>query len=743
MGSRCKSPAWRKVPQQELAALDRRLEAEPINIKHLLWLSGGFSGSPVALIRMQRMGAAPAEAILKFCKGGADEVQGIFSAYDNALAEFSRAHMVRPNRDFPLHEWTAVLLEVAGGDLSSYKSIAEFADKQELADICAVVIRSLLSEWNAGSIPASNDMGVGEFLEKVIGTNRLAGTSKLAAFASDSQISWREQWIKQGNPPDWPLNPLALTSSTGEVNALIGYGHGDLNVHNVLVPTEPELNADGFLLIDYGTFSYEYPLARDPMYLLVSLATQWLKDITLPSRKSRALAMELARTGPQPPDLGLADYRNVIGTIFETSRSWAASQHQGRTWLTQSFLALTGVALTFIGREIPGLETAAVNKWLFDLASVVAKEHLIDYSATDSGWSALASHTAPYDLIQRTEPASRASLAPEAGASPADMSQVSADSAAERPVEGNGAHGDRPDPLATLQEGEIARLREELLAVGWPPERPPHLGGIGRWLVSVGYWTDAADSMLSGIASFTFANGNDSLDRFAQAIDDAQSTFGKIMDRLAADTTTTTKDAATLAAWAEDLWRQVARLLRLSMEVCGLGHVLLAADDHTAATTSSDTRPGPAGIPADPGLGILMTTFDEVRSAVKPVFDRFLHERPSRRAADLLVGRLDDLFKLLDRTYLPQMEGGQRVNLERIRKAARHGALGLSSLIESAPSHNELSTIHEELSGLLRVLDDILPSEELPVGRWRSAAMDSSGEHGSGRYHRARICLRH
>jgi hypothetical protein len=717
MGSRCGGTAWEKLPQQELAAFDRRLEAEPFDIKHLLWLSGGFSGSPVALIRMQRRGTAPAEAILKFCKGGADEVQGIFSAYNNALAGFSRTHMVRPDQQFQLHEWTAVLLEVAGGDLSSYKSVAEFADKQELADICAVVVRSLLSEWNAGSIPASSDMGAREFLEKVIGANRLAGTSELAAFASDAQIGWHEQWIQQGNPPDWPLNPLALTSSTAEVNALIGYGHGDLNVHNVLVPTEPELNADGFLLIDYGTFGYQYPLARDPMYLLVSLATQWLKDITLPSRKSRALARELARAGPQPPDLGLADYRDVIGTIFETSRSWAASQHQGRTWLTQSFLALAGVALTFIGRDIPGLESAAVNTWMFDLAAVVAKEHLIDYVSAEGGWSAPVRHAPPYDLMPHTEPAGRASLAPPTEVPVVDMSQVGADPAAGRPAEGDGAHDDWPDPLATFQEGEIAGLREELIAVGSPPERPPYRGGIGRWLVSVGYWTDAADSVLSRIASFTYTNGNDSLDRFAQTIDDAQSTLGKIMDRLAADTTTTVKDTMTLATWTEYLWRQVAELLHLSMEVCGLGHVLLAADDHMAATTSSGAQPGPAGTPADPGLGILITTFDEVRSAVKPVCDRFLHERPSRHAADLLVGRLADLFKLLDTTYLPQMEGGQRVNLERVSKAARLGAIGLSSLINSAPSHSEVSIIHEELSGLLRVLDDILPSDDLPAGR--------------------------
>ena len=91
------------------------------------------------------------------------------------------------------------------------------------------------------------------------------------------------------------------------------------------------------------------------MYLLVSLATQWLRDTKLPSSHSRALIRELARIGPQVPDLGLADYREVIDTIFETGRLWAANQAaMGEHWVPQSFLALAGAALTFIGRDIPG-----------------------------------------------------------------------------------------------------------------------------------------------------------------------------------------------------------------------------------------------------------------------------------------------------------------------------------------------------------------------------------------------------
>ena len=589
MGSRCDSPEWRRiVPEVELEAFDSCLDNEPIKIKHLLWFTGGFSGSPVALIRVVRKGEAPAEEILKFCKGGPGEAQRIFSAYDNAPQRFSEAHMVKPHRLFQLRDWTAVLLEIAGGDLSSYKSIAEFSDKQELAEICAVVIKSLLDEWNAGSIRGNEDIGVGEFFKKVIGEGRLAATSNLVRFASSSHISWDEPWIRRNGQPNWLLNPLALTASRAgmEVNAIIGFGHGDLSVHNVLVPTLPELEAHGFLLIDYGTFSYECPLARDPMYLLVSLATQWLKDIRLPSNRSDAFAKEVARAGAQTPDLGLADYRKVIDTIFETGRRWAASQALGRHWLPQSFLALAGSALTFIGRDIPGLEPAAVNDWLFDLAAIVANEHLAGYAPTGGASPTPVSQTTPYELMPDTSPVSRASPAPPTVASAANMRQASTVPAAEQPTEGDGAYVDRPDPLAALLESRMAQLRERLTAVGPPPALSSHSRAMGRWLVSLGYWTDGADSVLSEIASFTYANCNHPPDRFAQAVDDAQSTVGKIVDRLAANVTTT-QAAATLGTWAADLWRQMAQLLTLSMEACDLGHVLLAADDQMTTTAPS------------------------------------------------------------------------------------------------------------------------------------------------------------
>jgi hypothetical protein len=481
-------------------------------------------------------------------------------------------------------------------------------------------------------------------------------------------------------------------------------------VHNVLVPTWPKLKASDFLLIDYGSFGYEYPLARDPMYLLVSLATQWLSDTTLPSGRSGALMKELARAGPQTPDLGLGDYRQVVDTIFETARAWAVKERTGRQWPEQSFLALVGAALTFIGRDIPGLEPGAMNDWLFDLAAVVAQEHLKDYAPIGGEVPEPTRHVVP-DVMPLARPIDQPSPTAPTGPAPADTAQADPVPVAGRTAAGSGADADRPDPRAAELEGTVARLRERLRTVGPPPAPPSHSGGFGRWLVSLGYWADMADAVISEIDSFTRQNCNDPPDRFAQAVDDARSAIGEIVNRLPLDTTTTTaRDVTTLSDSARSLWSMMAQLLRLSMEACGLGHALLAASNQTITAASPGARPRPRGIQSDPDLGELSIRLDAARSALEPVVEGFLSQRPASQAADLLQTRVDALFKALDKTYLPQSEGGQRVNLGRIRDAALVCAIALSRLIGEALPNAELGSTYNDLSRLLRVLDDILPS---------------------------------
>jgi hypothetical protein len=416
----------------------------------------------------------------------------------------------------------------------------------------------------------------------------------------------------------------------------------------------------------------------------------------------------LARAGPPVPDLGLADYRKVIDTIFDTGRTWAATQAaMGGDWLPQSFLALAGAALVFIGRDIPALESAAANDWLFDLAAVVAKEHLTSYAPTDDALPAPSSRAVP-DGILRALPIDHTSPAAPTVPATAESSQSDAEPMAGLSAKSSGAYADRPDIHATALEGTVVQLQEQLGTVGVPPPPPSRRDGIGRWLVSLGYWTDMADSVLSEITRFTYMNCNEAPDRCAQAVDNARSVISEILNRLPVDPTTT-KDVTTLANWTAYLWSVMVQVLPLSMEACGLGHVLLAANDQMITTALPGALPRPSGIPEDPGLETLMVTLDTARSVLEPVVDGFLRQRPSARIADLLLDRLVALFKLLDRIYLPQSEGGQLVNLERIHNAVRPASIALSRLNDSAFSEDELSSIHKHLSRLLRVLDDILP----------------------------------
>lgn len=118
MGARNESPEWDKIPHAELEKLDSMLHDEPREFHIVKWLDGGYSGSPVALIRDRVNGRSSVERILKFCSRGYSEAQGIDRAYELAPNEFKKQHLVKVKRRFPLNEWCGVLMEIAGGDLS-------------------------------------------------------------------------------------------------------------------------------------------------------------------------------------------------------------------------------------------------------------------------------------------------------------------------------------------------------------------------------------------------------------------------------------------------------------------------------------------------------------------------------------------------------------------------------------------------------------------------------------------------
>jgi hypothetical protein len=376
MTTRNDNVEWSKIPSSELARLDETLDHEKRKIKFLKWLDGGYSGSPVALVEDSPSGRRSMERILKFCSHGQTEAQGIAAAYENAPREFKSLHLVEMKRSFPLDDWWAMIMEIAGGNLSSM-SLADYATDESLADICSRLVRSLLFEWNAGEREVSEELTVGCFLQRVIGAHKMQPGGSLHEFASRSNIQWDDPWIRRDGWDDWLRNPLTMLPSESDVklSAIVGVGHGDLSAFNVLIPGLPNIDPLAYWLIDYGTSTPSQPLTRDPMYLLLSLATQWLQQINISGEASRSLVKLLAFAEDSVKSIYIAPFQRVRNEILRAGQEWANSQSRGHHWTQQSQLSVVGCALTFIGRQIGPLLTADTDSWLFDLACVAATEY--------------------------------------------------------------------------------------------------------------------------------------------------------------------------------------------------------------------------------------------------------------------------------------------------------------------------------------------------------------------------------
>lgn len=370
------SPEWDKIPQAELDVLNSRLSRESRNIRFVRWLDGGYSGSPVAHVRDTVSGHSSTERILKFCGTGYSEVQGIEAAYERAPREFKKLHLVEPKRSFPLHDWHCILMEIAGSDLS-LPALQTYEIDERLPDICAILIKSLLNDWNAGDRDFGDVTNTGKFLRQVVGPHKLEAGGSLSDFASRSGLDWNAQWISRPGWDERLRNPLAMLSEDygSQMVAVVGNGHGDLSVFNVLIPGIPDLEIAGYWLIDYGSSGPKLALTRDPIYLLLSLATRWLKETKIPSMTSRSIIKLLAFDRERVKPANIVLYEKVFTEVIRTGYEWANLKKLGYHWIPQSRLSIIGCALAFIERRIDTLDVAETNDWLFDLAAVAATEY--------------------------------------------------------------------------------------------------------------------------------------------------------------------------------------------------------------------------------------------------------------------------------------------------------------------------------------------------------------------------------
>lgn len=77
-------------------------------------------------------------------------------------------------------------------------SLAEYATDERLAEICANLIGSLLKDWNAGERELSEDLNLGNFLQRVVGREKIQPGGSLTDFADRAGIKRDE--IGSGAP---------------------------------------------------------------------------------------------------------------------------------------------------------------------------------------------------------------------------------------------------------------------------------------------------------------------------------------------------------------------------------------------------------------------------------------------------------------------------------------------------------------------------------------------------------------
>jgi len=139
---------------------------------------------------------------------------------------------------------------------------------------------------------------------------------------------------------------------------------------------------------------------------------------------------------------------------------------------------------------------------------------------------------------------------------------------------------------------------------------------------------------------------------------------------------------------------------------------VLPTDDQIPPGTASGIPAHRPRVPSAPIDEFLRSKLASVKDDIDSSLNNFFSKPPSGRAAKRLVDKMDELFKIIDEFYLPRVDQGRRITLERVRTALRLAAIGTGRLIGRRPSIHETAEIHEELLNLRRVLADVLGAYE-------------------------------
>lgn len=364
--------AWERVlPPAVVTALEGWLADTLYRLQLDDWFTEGRSDDPVA--RVLRVSDDDADQlVLKFfTEDGADKIRQVRRAW-NESRDFAD-HLAEPRDEvLDLGKWRGLFQHVAGSDLSTVISLSKLRTRPGFVDCCATIIRSIVTAWNEGKTPVENRK-VADVLTDLMGRRKAAAFSWAQENGID--IGGSAARVSQRGWPEVPVNPFTLLN--GEAgdrmvdSLIIGKAHGDLNGRNILVPTEPDVAAASYVLIDYDRFDSKAPLARDPMHLLVALTLDDFSRVGEGSRVDLATAL----VNPHLENQHVEPFRRLSAEIRKAA---APRPEKGLAdkWTQQCLLALVGAGLVHLGRTLYTDTPAIAKQWCFHLAALAAQSYL-------------------------------------------------------------------------------------------------------------------------------------------------------------------------------------------------------------------------------------------------------------------------------------------------------------------------------------------------------------------------------
>ena len=333
-------------------------------------------------------------AVLKLLPStiGQAETRGLALAEQFTPPDFWLMHMVPASDRTPLPatDWWIHCQKLAHADLVQLRPLAALVDDPQFARCCGVIIEKLVDEWHLGHDLAPALHTPSSFLRDFLSADHL---SSIETFCRATRTAFED-------PPDLIdipgragslPNPLALLHGmptdpesgceiSGQVELYVGNGHGDLHLFNILVSTVEPLRPEEFKLIDYGRFSPETPVSRDPVKLLLAVAAAWLPAIEPGSALRSNVAELVVDPSNHPSSTPIAGYLSVSKRIYDASSKWGIDRDMPDVWRRQRLLVLIGSALrTVADADLPLFD----RWWFFEVAALATRAYGISWRGED------------------------------------------------------------------------------------------------------------------------------------------------------------------------------------------------------------------------------------------------------------------------------------------------------------------------------------------------------------------------